>query len=163
VGGLAIYLEEEGLATTGISLIRLHTEKTNPPRALWVPFELGRPFGVPNDPAFQRRVVLAALALLDARSGPLIVDYPEEVPPEAISEDDITGLSCPIELHGCPARFVLEGVHGIDSTRVPEVCESLDTRKDQSRAAPEYRLSRRSKACSVGAVRYACGRIRGGR
>jgi hypothetical protein len=102
VGGLAIYLEEEGLATTGISLIRLHTEKTNPPRALWVPFELGRPFGVPNDPAFQRRVVLAALALLDAGSGPLIVDYPEEVPPEAISEDDITGLSCPIELPVLP-------------------------------------------------------------
>ena len=34
--------------------------------------------------------------------------------------------------HGCPARIVLEGVHGIDSTRIPEVCESLDTRKDQA-------------------------------
>jgi hypothetical protein len=39
-----------------ISLVREHTEKINPPRALWVPFELGRPVGPPDEPAFQRRV-----------------------------------------------------------------------------------------------------------
>jgi len=61
VGALGHYLEEEGIATVGISLIRPQTENTKPPRALWVPFELGRPFGSPNDPRFQRRVLLAAL------------------------------------------------------------------------------------------------------
>jgi hypothetical protein len=66
--------------TTQISLIREHTEKIKPPRALWVTFELGRPFGAPNDPAFQTRVLKGALELFDADSGPVLVDHPEDVP-----------------------------------------------------------------------------------
>lgn len=81
MGGLAHYLEEEGIATTQISLIREHTEKIRPPRALWVPFELGRPLGVPNDPAFQSRVLLAALDLLSTPEGPVLVDFPDEAEP----------------------------------------------------------------------------------
>ncbi len=57
------------MPTTQISLIREHTEKIKPPRALWVPFELGRPLGVPNDAAFQNRVITAALDLFEAPSG----------------------------------------------------------------------------------------------
>ena len=72
MGGLAHYLEQDGLATTQISLIRLHSEKIRPPRALWVPFELGRPLGPPNDEAFQHRVLKAALDLLAAPSGPVL-------------------------------------------------------------------------------------------
>ncbi len=55
MSALGHYLEEEGIATVAISLIRPQTEKTKPPRALWVPFELGRPFGPPSDPAFQKK------------------------------------------------------------------------------------------------------------
>ncbi len=69
------------MPTTQISLIREHTEKIKPPRALWVPFELGRPIGVPDDTAFQTRVVAAALELFDAPSGPVLMDYPEDAPP----------------------------------------------------------------------------------
>jgi len=99
VGGLAIYFEEEGLATTQISLIRIHSERTRPPRALWVPFELGRPLGVPSDPAFQKRVMRAALALLDAESGPVLADYPEDVPATAAALDAeaMNGMVCPID------------------------------------------------------------------
>jgi len=83
VSALGHYLEEEGIATVAISLIRPQTEKTRPPRALWVPFQLGRPFGPPGDPAFQRRVVLAALRMLEATSGPVIVeDFAEDDPRE---------------------------------------------------------------------------------
>ena len=64
MGALGHFLEREGLATTGISLVREHTEKVRPPRALWVTFELGRPLGRPDDPPFQQRVVRAALDLL---------------------------------------------------------------------------------------------------
>ena len=46
----------------------------NPPRALWVPFELGRPIGAPDEPDFQRRVVEAALALFAAPDGPVFLD-----------------------------------------------------------------------------------------
>jgi hypothetical protein len=81
VSALGHYLEEEGIATVAISLIRPQTENIKPPRALWVPFELGRPFGPPSDPAFQRRVVLAALRLVELQSGPVIIeDFPEDDP-----------------------------------------------------------------------------------
>lgn len=96
MGGLAHYLEEDGLATTQISLIRLHTEKTRPPRALWVPYELGRPLGPPGDAPFQRRVLMATLNLLQAESGPLLVNYPEEAP--KATEADMEGWVCPINL-----------------------------------------------------------------
>jgi hypothetical protein len=81
VSALGHYLEEEGIATAAISLIRPQTEKTRPPRALWVPFELGRPFGPPSDPAFQRRVISAALRLLERRDGPVLIeDFPDDDP-----------------------------------------------------------------------------------
>lgn len=85
------------MGTTQISLIREHTVAIKPPRALWVSFELGRPLGVPNDPAFQTRVLRAALELMDAESGPVLEDYPEDVPPE-LAGVDFTGMSCPIDL-----------------------------------------------------------------
>ena len=67
VSALGRCLEEEGIATVAIALIRPQAENTKPPRTLWVPFELGRPFGPPNDPAFQKRVVVSALRLLKQR------------------------------------------------------------------------------------------------
>ena len=81
MSALAHYLEDEGLATTTIAMIREHAEQARTPRALWVPFELGRPLGEPGDPAFQRRVLLALLGLLVREDGPgLLVDYGEQCP-----------------------------------------------------------------------------------
>ncbi|MGI9409404.1 MAG: hypothetical protein ACR2OV_04975 [Hyphomicrobiaceae bacterium] len=94
MGALAHFIETAGIATTQISLIRLHTETIRPPRALWVPFELGRPFGVPDDPAFQHRVLKSALELLSAQSGPVIADFEEEAP--AASVQDMDGWVCPM-------------------------------------------------------------------
>jgi fermentation-respiration switch protein FrsA (DUF1100 family) len=83
VSALGHYLEEEGVPTVAISLIRPQTEKAKPPRALWVPFELGRPFGPPSDATFQKRVILTALRLLERERGPVIIeDFPEEDPRE---------------------------------------------------------------------------------
>ena len=81
MSALGHYLEEEGIASVAISLIRPQTENTKPPRALWVPFELGRPFGPPSDPAFQKRVILAALQLLEREDGPVLIeDFPDDDP-----------------------------------------------------------------------------------
>jgi hypothetical protein len=81
VSALGHYLEEEGIATVAISLIRPQTEHTRPPRALWVPFELGRPFGPPSDPPFQKRVISAALRLLERSDGPVLIeDFPDDDP-----------------------------------------------------------------------------------
>jgi hypothetical protein len=68
-------LEEEGLVTTSISLIREHTEKLKPPRALWVPFPFGLPMGHPDDAAEQRAVLDAVLGLLDAPRVPVLSDF----------------------------------------------------------------------------------------
>ena len=89
-------IESLGVATAVISLIRLHTEKIRPPRALWVPFQLGRPLGTPGEPEFQSRVLRQALALLERRDGPVlledfaeeetgIVDDPDWLPPLTIA------------------------------------------------------------------------------
>jgi hypothetical protein len=81
VSALAHYLEEEGIATVAIALIRQQAENTKPPRALWVPFELGRPLGPPNDAGFQRRVILVALGMLLEDGGPVrIIDFPDDDP-----------------------------------------------------------------------------------
>ncbi|MCR3921323.1 MAG: hypothetical protein NUK65_02260 [Firmicutes bacterium] len=74
-------------------MIRPHTEIIKPPRALWVPFELGRPFGVPNNPAFQKRVLMAALNLLEATNGPVLMDFLEDAP--EISTNEPMMLACP--------------------------------------------------------------------
>lgn len=76
---LARTFEEHGLATTSISLVREHTDKVKPPRALFVPFPFGHPLGEANDAELQTRVMRAAFALLDAPSGPVLEDFPEDL------------------------------------------------------------------------------------
>ena len=76
-----------------IALVREHAAAMRPPRALWVPFALGRPLGAPGDPAFQRRVLAAAFDLLARDQGPVLEDFSEPAP--AASE---TGWACPIPL-----------------------------------------------------------------
>jgi hypothetical protein len=98
VGGLGHYLEQEGIPTTQISLVREHTELIRPPRALWVPFDLGRPFGAPDRPDFQRRVLRAALDLLLLPEGPVLADFPEDAPEAEIAE----GWACPVNLPAPP-------------------------------------------------------------
>ena len=94
MGGLAHYLEREGLATTQISLIKRHTETIKPPRALWVSFELGRPLGEPSNPDFQRRVLSAVLDLLNEKQGPVLKEYAEE----AVDMESEGPWACPINL-----------------------------------------------------------------
>jgi hypothetical protein len=94
VSALGHYLESEGLPTASISLIRLHTEKIRPPRALWVPFELGRPLGVPDDKLFQARVLRSLLSLFSEPKGPVLADYPEEA--SGAASAGLDGMACPL-------------------------------------------------------------------
>jgi hypothetical protein len=71
------------VATASISLIREQSEAVHPPRALWVPFALGRPLGSADDPEFQKQVMRAALGMLATATQPTIEDYPIEAPAEA--------------------------------------------------------------------------------
>ena len=81
MSALGHYLEEERIATVAIALIRPQAEHTRPPRALWVPFELGRSFGPPSDAALQKRVLSSALGMLVDGGGPVrIIDFPDDDP-----------------------------------------------------------------------------------
>ena len=80
---LSHYIErgsEGRVATTGVSLIREHAEGMKPPRSLWVPFPLGRPLGSPDQPDFQRDVLLSSLRLLESATETALVDYPHDAP-----------------------------------------------------------------------------------
>lgn len=102
MGALGHYLEREGIPTAQISLIREQTAAIRPPRALWVPFMLGRPFGLHNDAAFQRRVLLALLSLFGRDAGPVLEDFPEDAPPEAADRGAFV----------CPVSFADGGTQG---------------------------------------------------
>ncbi len=93
------------MATTGISLVREQSEQVGVPRALWVPFALGRPLGSARDPGFQKAVIRAALDLLRTATGPTIADYPIEAPPE----EGATQWACPLNLAPAEANTSLGG------------------------------------------------------
>lgn len=85
------------MPTTGISLVREHTQQMQLPRFLWVPFELGRPFGAPNEPDFQRRVLRTALELLERDDGPVVLaDFPDDAPAIATDGEREASWACPI-------------------------------------------------------------------
>ncbi len=54
---------------------------------------LGRPFGSPNVPDFQRKVLRALLALVERPVGPVLEDFLEEAP-EATDHEG--GFACPV-------------------------------------------------------------------
>jgi D-proline reductase (dithiol) PrdB len=112
--------------TTGISLVRENTESMQPPRALWVPFPLGRPLGKPGDAAFQLDVIRAALDLLDRSEGPVLEDYPHDAPPFE-AESAAT----------CPVSFAKD--NGDDDSWKSRLSQEF------SQLKPWYELSRRRR------------------
>ena len=107
MGGLGHYFESEGIASTQISLVRVHTENIKPPRALWVPFELGRPLGVPHDPEFQLSVLRKVLGLTEHKKGPVLEDFPEDAPD---SKESPAPVVCPVSFQK-RIKTVLLSVH----------------------------------------------------
>src|SRR5213596_1454366 len=75
-----------------ISMVREHTEKVKPPRALFVPFPFGHAMGRPNDPVLQHRVLRAALDLLaEPGDQPPAPAQASAIPPGArVPEDAVT-------------------------------------------------------------------------
>ncbi len=96
MSAVSIYLEEEGIATSVVSLVREHSEVMQAPRALWVPFMLGRPMGAPNQPEFQRRVLREVLALFNEPKGPVLRDFADDAPNSVDDPAVGEGDACPV-------------------------------------------------------------------
>jgi D-proline reductase (dithiol) PrdB len=73
VGLIQSIIEKAGIPTASVTLLREITERVAPPRALLVDFPLGYPLGVPNKPALQSEIILAAFQLLAERIPPAII------------------------------------------------------------------------------------------
>jgi hypothetical protein len=102
---IARVLEERGISTIAISLIREHTVKIKPPRAVWVPFPFGHAIGHRNDIAEQRAVLDLAFSTLDAAEGPVLLDFAakarnERAAPLQASEVEVDAKARTIDLIG---------------------------------------------------------------
>lgn len=139
MGALAHFIEEEGIPTTQISLIRRHTEIIRPPRALWVPFDFGRPLGAPNNPGFQKQILVAVLRLLEIPEGSVLQDFPYGAP---VSENRVSTLSCPIN----PIRVETE------VTEIGKLCLSFKTEITALRSWYEIAVAKHGRT-TVGASR----------
>ena len=107
------------MATVALGSIRGQIYGTAPPRGLFCDFPLGRPLGVPGDPAFQRRVIERAFAMLD-RPEPTVEDY------DVVIEDgESQPLACPL-----PARM--------DPDAHPAIDEANGLRPAYDRAVARY-------------------------
>ncbi len=62
---------------------------------------LGRPFGAPDKPDFQRKVLRALLNLFERTSGPVLEDFPEDAPATA-NLGAATGFACPVNFAKAP-------------------------------------------------------------
>lgn len=78
VGLAQSVIEKSGIPTVSITLLREVTERVRPPRALAIDRPLGYPLGEPGNAPLQKRIILAALQLLElpVRES-LIVEYQE--------------------------------------------------------------------------------------
>jgi len=95
VSGLGHILEGVGISTVAIGLIPQQVRAMRPPRALLVPFDLGLPFGAPNQPELQATVLAAALGLLDRDATPPLIEVLDVPVPEVVHDD---GWACPVTL-----------------------------------------------------------------
>jgi hypothetical protein len=102
---IARVLEERGLSTIAMSLVREHTVKIKPPRAVWVPFPFGMSIGHRNDIAEQRAVLDLAFSTLDAPAGPVLLDFVaaerrERAAPLQASDVEVEAQARTIDLTG---------------------------------------------------------------
>ena len=63
-------IEQRGVPTVSVTVARDVTEAIKVPRALFVPWPMGHHFGAPFHRNLQRRIILAALTLLEEATEP---------------------------------------------------------------------------------------------
>ena len=107
---LARVLEEHGIATTTIAMVREHAEKVKPPRALFVPFFFGFALGKPNEPDYQHQVLSAAFGLLKETEGPVLADFPDDSAPTVMPQASQVKADQVRTESGQPARSAADEV-----------------------------------------------------
>lgn len=133
------------LALAGNPQDRSYAERIRPPWALYCAFPLGRPLGKPGDPVFQRRVVEAALKLLERPEGPVLADFPER-----IEDGSAAPPACTLPLRFDPhALATVAEARGLRPTYERQLSRS-GRAQPRRRAAPSRRSSPVGCTNSVG-------------
>jgi D-proline reductase (dithiol) PrdB len=70
VGLIQRAIEQAGIPTVGISILREVTEQVRPPRTIFLRYPFGHPLGEPFNAAQQRTILLDALRALETIDGP---------------------------------------------------------------------------------------------
>lgn len=104
---LVVETRAASIAPAVLSLVRAHTEKAAPPRALYCDFPFGRPLGRPGDPSFQRGVMEKMFALLAEQGRPVHVDYATAIPDQWGTPTDINLSVPPSALHPALAEIAV--------------------------------------------------------
>ncbi len=79
MGLVARVVEESGIPTVLVSTGRDLTAQVRPPRAAFVNFPMGNPFGRPGDTETQRAILLDALRLAErSDEAGLLIDLPHD-------------------------------------------------------------------------------------
>lgn len=123
MSALAHWIERAGIATVLIGLIPQHVAAMQPPRALLVPFELGRPFGAPGQPDFQQRVLQQALELAGRDDVPVVETFPDDAP----------GADQGEEPWACPVSFAPPEAEQTGSQAIREEISRLRPWHDRTR------------------------------
>jgi len=77
VGLIQRAIEQKGIPTIGISIVRKYTEQVKPPRSVFLKWPFGHPLGEPFNIAQQRAVLKEAFkALREIQVPGTIVDLP---------------------------------------------------------------------------------------
>jgi len=97
---------------------------------------MGRPLGKPNDSEYQSSVIRAAFEVLNASSGPILVDFPDVIP----VKDGRMGYALPVEL----VR------NKTDINDIDGLVEKVQSEFEQLRAAYEHAVQARGRT-TVGA------------
>jgi len=72
---IAAEIERKDIPTVSISLLREITKIIKPPRALFVPYDLGYPLGKPDAPELQTKIIKVSLMLLSRENTPFIEEF----------------------------------------------------------------------------------------
>jgi hypothetical protein len=72
VGLAQAELERRGIVTGSITMLPEVTARIGVPRSLEVPFPLGYPLGVPNEPGVQRAILGSLIRLLESDDVPVV-------------------------------------------------------------------------------------------
>jgi hypothetical protein len=118
-------IERAGVSTVSLSLVKEFTSVVRPPRALWVPFPFGRPFGAPKNAPIQRRVMMAVFSLLERKAGPLLEDFVLAEDEQALDAANQTmGRGCGPK--GCSLDDIFAGAEAASADNGPQLIARYD-------------------------------------